>query len=53
MAHGIWESFKSLLAYSFIIYFVLFFIVGGEVSLTLKWQNIGKFIESVTNYIKQ
>ena len=37
---GIWEGFKTLLAWIFIIYAVLFIVVGGEFSIRVKWENI-------------
>lgn len=37
---GIWEGFKTLLAWLFIIYAILFIIVGGEFSIKVKWENI-------------
>jgi hypothetical protein len=37
---GIWEGFKTLLAWIFIIYTVLFIVVGGEFSISVKWENI-------------
>ena len=37
---GIWEGFKTLIAWLFIIYIILFIVVGGEFSISVKWENI-------------
>lgn len=37
---GLWEGFKTLIAYIFIIYLILFIVVGGEFSIRVKWENI-------------
>lgn len=37
---GIWEGFKTLLAWLFIIFAILFIVVGGEFSIRVKWENI-------------
>jgi hypothetical protein len=37
---GIWEGFKTFLAWGFIIYLILFIVIGGQFSFSIKWENI-------------
>lgn len=39
---GIWEGFKTLLAWLFILYAILFIVVGGEFSINIKWENVAE-----------
>lgn len=39
---GIWEGFKTLLAWLFIFYAILFIVVGGEFSISIKWENVAE-----------
>lgn len=39
---GIWEGFKTLLAWLFIILTLLFIVVGGEFSISIKWENVAE-----------
>jgi len=37
---GIWEGFKTVVAWMLIAYVILFIVVGGEFSIRVKWENI-------------
>ncbi len=35
----IWEGFKTALALAFLVYAILFYFVGGEFLISIKWEN--------------
>lgn len=39
---GLWEGFKTVLAWLFVIYLVLFVVVGGEFHIRVKWENVAE-----------
>jgi hypothetical protein len=48
---GIWEGFKTLVAWLVIIYATVFFVIGGEFkySINIKWENVSKFWHAIVN----
>lgn len=46
---SIWEGFKTLLTYFFIIHVILFFLLGGEFHLKIRWENLDYLITYITS----
>lgn len=43
----LWEIFKSILGYAFLVYAILFIVVGGEFHISITWSNVIDFLKTI------
>jgi len=48
----LWEIYRDFIAILFLIFVLLFFIVGGTISFHINFENIPAFFKAIKNYFK-
>ncbi len=48
---NLWITYKYAVVILVTVYLLLFFIVGGDFELSIRWENVGKFWTSLSKYL--